>query len=99
MSRQGSPGTHEYAYWIGARAEGVESMAYVVGKRKLKLYVTTTGRSVKTQSILIGETAVRNNLAYADLAELLEGAKDRFTYSTHTDHHGHTHPRLEERTG
>lgn len=55
---QKDAGTFKFAYWIGgAVPKGDKSANYfVIGKRKLKLYYSNTGRSIPKDSRLICES-------------------------------------------
>lgn len=87
-SRTNLVGTFAFAYWING--EGVEKVAFVIGKRKLKLYLANNGRSIKSDSTFIGETSAKDNaVAYSELAELLEKATDLYNLHEYKDHWGH----------
>lgn len=62
-------GNFAFAYWI-------DNEFFIIGKNKLKLYKTLNGRSLKSQSIFVGETVLKNDAeAYGELAEILQNYK------------------------
>jgi hypothetical protein len=87
-----------YAFWIGGEDDNITQFAYIVGKRKLKLYLAgksngkcPSAQSRKETGILLVETTAANGEAYSLLAEALEGAHDSYMVEGYSDHWGHNH--------
>ncbi len=64
---------------------------FLIGKRKLKLYLASGTTSLIKEATLLFETSSKDSLAYAEIAGFL----DNFEYSniSFKDFHGHEHHR------
>jgi hypothetical protein len=67
----------------------IQKHLFIVGKRKLKLYLASGTTSLIKDATLLFQTISKDSLAYAELAEFLDDFE--FSVTSSKDHHGHEH--------